>query len=91
MHRKHFGKDLRLTLHGNGPMAHLKLIYEGEQQAQEKAYGVKLFFYHAVHAHGNVALRDKSVTDHAWLTKAELKGVLHPDYFKAVEPVLLDW
>ncbi|KAA8497807.1 39S ribosomal protein L46, mitochondrial [Porphyridium purpureum] len=70
------------------PHAHLEYSYSAEYQKKNQVHGVKIFFYPAELITGEVSKLRHGV-DFLWLTAEELKEYISPQYYKAVEDVLV--
>lgn len=50
----------------------------------------QVFFFKAQWKGGKVKINSDKLEDYAWVTKGEMKEFVSKDFYKAIEPVLLD-
>lgn len=53
-------------------------------------YIIQVFFFKAQWKGGKVNINANKLEDYAWVTKEEMKEFVSKDFYKAIEPVLLD-
>lgn len=51
---------------------------------------MQVFFFKAQLKGGKIKINPDKLEDYAWVTKEEMKEFVSKDFYKAVEPVLLD-
>ena len=51
---------------------------------------VQVFFFKAQWRSGKVNINSDKLEDYAWVTKKEMQEFVSKDFYKAIEPVLLD-
>ena len=51
---------------------------------------MQVFFFKAQWRGGKVNIKSDKVEDYAWVTKEEMKEFVSGNFYKAIEPVLLD-
>ncbi|KAI9193740.1 uncharacterized protein BJ171DRAFT_524380 [Polychytrium aggregatum] len=71
------GGDIELWVVGNAPVGH-----------HIQANSDKIFFMKGHIISGNVEINKRIASNHAWLTKQELKDYLAPDYFASVSRMM---
>ncbi|XP_041377704.1 39S ribosomal protein L46, mitochondrial-like [Gigantopelta aegis] len=70
---------------GNAPCGLHKYKFKRESEN-----GVKIFFFRASYAKGNIDLTNKRVSDFLWVTKDELTEYLAPAYMKSITNFVID-